>query len=52
MLLETNKLELKERVTSNIVKEVIAFANTLGGKIQVGASGYDGDSENDKGDGW
>lgn len=35
-MLESDKLEFKHGVTENIIKEVIAFANTNGGTIIVG----------------
>ncbi|MFA7410804.1 MAG: ATP-binding protein, partial [Tissierellaceae bacterium] len=37
-LRENEIVELKEMYTSNIRKEVIAFANTRGGEIYIGVS--------------
>lgn len=36
MYIETDQIELKQRYTSDIAKEVIAFLNTSGGTIYIG----------------
>ena len=41
MYKESETIELKSKVTSNLCKEIIAFANTNGGTIYIG---YDDDS--------
>lgn len=35
---ETNRIELKERFTSDLKKEIVAFANTEGGTIYIGVA--------------
>ena len=35
-MVETNRLEFKEKLTDNLEKEVVAFLNSNGGKIYVG----------------
>ena len=41
MFKESEIIELKSKVTSNLCKEIIAFANTNGGTIYIG---YDDNS--------
>ena len=41
MYKESETIELKSKVTSNLCKEIIAFANTNGGTIYIG---YDDNS--------
>jgi len=36
--IESDTIELKEEVSKDLMKEVVAFANTLGGKIYIGIS--------------
>ena len=37
---ETERIEFKERLTDDIYKEIIAFANTDGGTIYVGINDH------------
>lgn len=42
MYKESEILELKKELTDDIIKEIIAFANTKGGQIIIGVE-YDGE---------
>lgn len=38
MLIESNKVELKSKYTDQIVKEIVSFLNSDGGKIYIGVN--------------
>jgi len=38
--METDKIELKERISDSLPKEIESFLNTEGGKIYVGVDDY------------
>lgn len=38
MLIESNKIELKSKYTDQIVREIVAFLNSDGGKIYIGVN--------------
>lgn len=38
MICESDTIELKESLTKSVVKEIVAFANTSGGRIYIGIS--------------